>query len=86
MREKYVKGYFALSHLLASYFLIFNVLFLSSIKKFKVLGFQILESWVSGSRSCVLGAGSQSLGPGYWVRSPYFRLCHKKLQVQITKR
>ena len=27
MREKYVKGYFALSHLLVNEFLLFNVLF-----------------------------------------------------------
>ena len=32
MGEKYVKGYFALSHLLASNFLLFNILFWSSIK------------------------------------------------------
>ena len=32
MSEKYVKGYFTLPHLLVSNFLLFNVLFWSSIK------------------------------------------------------
>ena len=53
MKEKYVKGYFALSHLLVSDFLLFNVLFWSSTKKFKVLGSQILESWVQSPGSQV---------------------------------
>ena len=54
MREKYVKEYFALSRLLVSDFLLFNVLFWSSIKKFKVPGSQILESWVLGPEFKVL--------------------------------
>ena len=58
MREKYVKGCFALSCLLVSDFLIFNVLFWSSIKKFKVQGSQILESWVLGPESGALSLGS----------------------------
>ena len=69
MREKYVKGYFALSCLLVSDFLLFNVLFWNSIKKFKVLGSQILESW-----SWVPSPESQVLGP-------YFRLCHNKVLI-----
>ena len=69
MREKYVKGYFALSRLLVSDFLLFNILFWSLIKKFKVLGSQILESWVLDLESQVpgpknLGPGSRVLGPG----------------------
>ena len=67
MREKYVKGYFALSRLLVSYFLIFNVLFWSSIKKFKVPESQILESWVLRFWSWVPGFRSQDLGPGSWI-------------------
>ena len=68
MREKYVKGYFVLSRLLLSDFLLFNLLFWSSIKQFKVLGYQILkflvlrlESWVPGPGTWVLGPGSGSL-------------------------
>ena len=59
-----LKGYFALSLLLVSDFLLFKVLFWCSRKKFKVLGSQILESWVLGLESQVLG--------------PYFKLCHNK--------
>ena len=67
-----LKGYFELSRLLVSDLLIFNVLFWSSIKKFKVQGSQILESWVlsfgswvSGSRFRVLGPGSSILNLDY---------------------
>ena len=60
MREKYVKGYFALSRLLVSDFLLFKVLFWSSIKKFKVPGSQILESWFQDP-------GSWVLRPRSWV-------------------
>ena len=86
MREKYVKRYFALSRLLVSDFLLFKVLFWSSIKKFKVPGSQILEpwvlslgcwvpgprSWVHGSGFWVPGLGSWFLRPGSWVSSPGF--------------
>ena len=61
-----LKGYFALSRLLVSDFLLFNVLFWTSIKKFKVLGSQILESWVLSLRSWVPGPRSR---PGSWVSS-----------------
>ena len=67
MREKYVEGYLALSRLLVSDFLLSNVLFWSSIKKFKVPGTQILESWVPGPGSQVLGPVTQVSGPGSWV-------------------
>ena len=69
MREKRVKGQFALSRLLVTDFLLLSVLFWSwsSIKKFKVSGSQILESWVPGPRSYVLGPGPQVLGPGSQV-------------------
>ena len=74
MREKYVKEYFTLSRLLVSDFLLFNVLFWSSIKKFKVLGSQILESWIldlefqdPGPRSWIPGPRSWVSGPGSWV-------------------
>ena len=83
MREKYVKGYFVLSRLLVSDFLLFNVLFWSSVKKFKVLGCRILESRVLGPRSQVLHPGSRVPGPRSWVSDPgsrvlcpYFRLYH----------
>ena len=83
MREKYVKWYFVLLRLLVSDFLFLNVLFWSwsSIKKFKVPGSQIFESWVlspeswalspgfrvPGSGSWVLDLGSGILGPVFWV-------------------
>ena len=70
MREKYVKVYFVLSSLLVSDFLLFNVLSWSSIKKFKVLGSQILESWILGPESLVLSTRSQVLGPKSWVLGP----------------
>ena len=63
MRENFLKGYFVLSSLLVSDFLLFNVLFWSPIKKFNVLGSQILESWVLGPRSWILGPGSCVPGP-----------------------
>ena len=69
MREKYVKGYFALSHLLVSYFLLFNVLFWSSIKKFWGRRFWSLKSWVLSLGSQAPGPGTQALGPGFWVLS-----------------
>ena len=72
-----LKGYFALSRLLVSDFLLFNVLFWSSIKKFKVLGSQILESWVlslgswvPGPRSQVPSSGSRVTGPVSQVLDP----------------
>ena len=74
MMEKYVKGYFALSRLLVSDFLLFNILFWSSIKKFKVPGSQILESWVLGLGSWVPGSRSWVLGPGSWLLGLEFRL------------
>ena len=67
MREKYVKGYFAFSRLLVSDSLIFNVLFWSSVKNFKVPGSQILESWV-------LCPESRILSPGSWVVDPVSRI------------
>ena len=79
MREKYVKGCFALSRLLVSDFLLFNVLFWSSMKKFKVLGSQILESWVLSLECQVPGLRS-------WALGPYFRLCNLiRLQKVIKK-
>ena len=79
-----LKGYFVLSSLLVSDFLLCNVLFWSSIKNFKVPGSQILESWVLGPEfgvwsprsqdpgleSCALGPGSWVLGPGSWILDP----------------
>ena len=67
MRQKYVKGYFALSRLLVSDFLLFNVLFWSSMNKSKVPGSQILESWVPGPENRVLCPRSWVPGPGSWV-------------------
>ena len=67
MMEKYVKRYFTLSRLLVSDFLLFNVLFWSSIKKFKVPGSQILESWVLSLGSWVPGPRAWDPGPGSWV-------------------
>ena len=79
--KKYVKGCFALSRLLVTDFLLFNVLFQSSVKMFKVPGFQVLGSWVldpgvpgpvsrvpsSGfPRSGSWILGSLILGPGCW--------------------
>ena len=66
MMEKYVKEYFALSRLLVSDFLLLNVLFWSgsSIKKFKVPGSQILQSWVLGLESHNPVPGTPVLGPG----------------------
>ena len=58
MREIYVKGYFVLSRLRVSDFLLLNVLFWSSIKKFNVPGSQILEFWVLGLECWVLGPRS----------------------------
>ena len=63
-----VKGCFStLSRLLVSDFLLFNVLFWSSMKKFKVSG-----SWVLGPCSWVFGFGSQVLCPGSRVLDPVF--------------
>ena len=75
MREKYVKEYFALSRLLVSDFLL-NVLFWSwsSVKKFKVLESQILESWVLGLDSWVLSPRTQVLGLKSWVSGPASRV------------
>ena len=80
MSEKYVKGYFVLSRSFISDFLLFNVLFRSSLKKFKVLGSQILEfwvlslgSWVPGPRSRVLGLGSRVLSTEPWVTGLRFQ-------------
>ena len=80
-----LKGYFALSRLLVSDFLLFNVLFWSSTKSSKsgcprfwssgswVLG---LESQVPdpGPGSWVLGPKSRVLGPGSWVPGPESRV------------
>ena len=69
MREKYVKGYFALSRLLVNDFLLFNVFFfLKFNKKVQSLGvpdFGVLgpETWVLSPRSLFLGPGSQVLSP-----------------------
>ena len=63
MREKYVKGYFALSRLLVSDFLLFNVLFWSSIKKFRGPRFWSLESWVLGLEFQIPGPEIRVLGP-----------------------
>ena len=67
-----MKGCFALSHLLVSYFLLFSVLFGSSLKKFKVSGSQVLghESWVLGPG--ILGLRSWVPGPRFWVLGPGF--------------
>ena len=62
-----LKGYSALSRSLVSDFLLFNVLFSSSIKKFKVMGSQILESWVLSLGSWVPGPSTWVLGPKFWV-------------------
>ena len=70
MREKYVKGYFKLSRLLVIDFLLFKVLFWSSVKKFKVPGSQILESSVEGPGSWVLCLGSWISCPGSWALGP----------------
>ena len=67
MREKYVKRYFALSHLLVNDFLLFNVLFWSSIKKFKLPRSQNLESWVLGSEFWVLSPRSYVPEPEFCV-------------------
>ena len=58
-----MKGLFALSRLLVTDFLLFNVLFQSSVKMFKVPGFQVLGSWV-------LGPGVP--GPVPWIPSSGF--------------
>ena len=97
MKEKYVKGYFALSRFLVSDFSLFSVLFWSSVRKFKALGSQILESWVlrlgswvlgpgswvPGPRSRILGPGTRVLGSGSWVLGPYVRLCHMSTDFYI---
>ena len=69
-----IKGYFALSRLLVSNFLLFNVLFWSSIKKSWGPRFWSPGSWVLGLESqvpCpgswVLGLGSLVSGPRPWV-------------------
>ena len=58
-KEKYGKGYFVLSRLLVSDFLLLNVLFWSSVKKFKVPDFEVLSlgSWVFGLESQVPESG-----------------------------
>ena len=78
MMEKYVKGYFALSRLLVSDFLLFNVLFWSSIKvqnpgvpDFGVLG---SESWVLSPRSRDMDPVSRVPGPWSWVLGPGSRV------------
>ena len=72
----HIYGYFALSRLLASDFLLFKVLFWNSIKKFKVPGSQVLGpsswvldpgSWLPSPRSWVSGSGSRIPGSGPWV-------------------
>ena len=75
MREKYVKGYFALSRLLVSDFLLFNILFLKFNKKVQSSGVPdcgVLdpEAWILSPRSQVSGPGSQVMGPGSWVLGP----------------
>ena len=89
MKEKYVKGYFALSRLLVSEFLLFNVFQRPGVPDFGVVG---PEAWVLSPKSRVLGpyfrlCPPRVLGTGSWVllldyglpRSrvlgPYFRLC-----------
>ena len=79
---KCIKRNFALSRLLVSDFLLFNALFWSSIKKFKVPGCHILESlvpgpgsWVPSPGFWVLNLGSWVTGPGSQVLGSYFRLC-----------
>ena len=54
MREKNVKEYFVLSRLAVNDFWLFNVLFWSLVKKFRVLASHILESWVLGPEPFVL--------------------------------
>ena len=73
MREKYVRVCFSLSHLPVSEFLLFHVLFWSSINKSKSRGPRFCgpESRIYGS--WVLSPGFQILGPG--ILSPHFRLC-----------
>ena len=75
MKGKYVKGYFALSRLLVSDFLLFNILFLKFNKKVQSSGVPdcgVLdpEAWILSPRSQVPGPGSQVMGPGSWVLGP----------------
>ena len=85
MKEKYVKGYFALSRLLVSEFLLFNVFNVfqrPGVPDFGVVG---PEAWVLSPKSRVLGpyfrlCPPRVLGPSFrlWssqVLGPYFRLC-----------
>ena len=78
MMEKYVKVYFALSRLFVSDFLLFNVLFWSSIKvqnpgvpDFGVLG---PKSWVLSLSSQIPQPGSLVPGLGSCVSGPGFRV------------
>ena len=75
MKGKYVKGYFALSRLLVSDFLLFNILFLKFNKKVQSSGVPdcgVLdpEAWIPGPGSWVPGHGSWILGPGSWILDP----------------
>ena len=72
MKEKYVKGYFALSRLLVSEFLLFNVFQRPGVPDFGVVG---PEAWVLSPKSRVLGPGSWVLLLDYglprsWVSDP----------------
>ena len=69
MREKCKKGYFALSRLLLSDFLLFDILFWRLI-----LGSQNLESSIPGPESWVLSPRSWVPGVWSWVLSPPFLL------------
>ena len=60
-----IKKYFALSRLLITDFLLFNVFF-----KIFILGSQILGSWLLSLQSWVQGPSSWVLGLVYWVLSP----------------
>ena len=81
MREKNVKLYFVLSRLAVSDFWLFNVLFWSLVKKFKVLGSHILESWVLGPEPFVLGPTSHVSWPRSWVLDPDSRVFRPSSQV-----
>ena len=90
-----IKGYFALSRLLVSNFLLFNVLFWSSIKKSwgprfwspgsRVLGLESQVpcpgSWVPVPRSWVLGLGSWVPGPRSQALGPGSRVLGPEFQV-----
>ena len=69
-----IKGYFALSRLLVSNFLLFNVLFWSSIKKSWGPRFWSPGSWVLGLESQVPCPGSWVPVPGSWVLGLWSRV------------